>query len=90
VNKYSEEDKTEWFPGTVWPARAGVYERRYYRDDAYIAAARFAYDGFWCSGRLTLEMAAISDGISAYQSDMNGDDFEWRGLKYDPNEPYHE
>jgi hypothetical protein len=41
VKKFSEEDKTDWLPGTLAPERDGVYERRYDQGDTVANVARF-------------------------------------------------
>lgn len=82
--EYRDEDKTDWFPGAVEPVRDGVYERRYYGDDADIDASKFR-SGFWHRGRRTIGEALSEIDISGYQADYDNASFEWRGLKADPN-----
>jgi len=82
--KFDEADKTPWFPGTVAPARDGVYERRYYGDDNEIDASRFA-DGLWYCGCRSADSASREHLVSGYQTNDDADCFEWRGLASDPN-----
>lgn len=84
MSGYSEDDKTPWFPGTVAPGREGVYERRYYKDDADIDVSRFCAE-YWRRGRRTVGEALSELDISGYQTHYDGEDFEWRGLKANPN-----
>lgn len=82
--EYRDEDKTDWFPGAVEPARDGVYERRYYGDDADIDVSLFR-SAFWRRGRRTIGEALSELDISGYQADYDNANFEWRGLKAEPN-----
>jgi hypothetical protein len=84
MSVYTEEDMTPWFPGTVAPAYEGVYERRYYEDDADIDASRFCGE-YWRRGRRTAGEALSELDISGYQTHYDGESFEWRGLARDPN-----
>jgi hypothetical protein len=85
VKKFSEEDKTDWLPGTLAPERDGVYERRYDQGDTVANVARF--EGLnWYRGCDTVEGAAAERAASNYQADRDTAlDFEWRGLARDPN-----
>lgn len=82
--RFDDADKTPWFPGTVAPEHEGVYERRYYGDDADIDPSRFA-GALWYRGRLTIDDALSERLVSGYQAHEAAEDFEWRGLAQDPN-----
>lgn len=82
---FDEADKTDWFSGTVAPARDGVYEREYADDDGSGDRQRFALftRGEWKIGNRTVKLAAEQDVQSLYK--VGDSDFVWRGLKADPN-----
>ena len=63
--------KTDWFDGTVKPARTGVYERAMpWGDDEFAK-----WDGKnWINAATTIEAAAQRTGVSHYQ------ERPWRGV----------
>lgn len=95
--KFDEADKTDWFPGTVAPAYEGVYERRYLTFASDRAAeinrvcafSKFALPNpsapceYWFAGMQTPDTAATVTCVSTFG--VGHRDFEWRGLKVDPN-----
>lgn len=85
---FTEEDRTPWFPGEIAPVHDGVYERRYYGDDADIDPCAFVA-GSWYPGGFTVELAwhQREHPRSFYQPNNDGGDFEWRGLAQDPSAP---
>ena len=61
---------TPWFPGTVKPVRAGVYERQYGKETFYCL-----WDGeYWHTWAMTPKHAEKLHGFSAMQS------LPWRGV----------
>jgi hypothetical protein len=82
VKEFSEDDKSDWLPGTLVPERDGVYERRF---DDHTDMSRFE-GGLWYRGDFTVDEALCQPHVSNYQADRdNAIDFEWRGLKANPN-----
>ena len=62
---------TPWFPGTVKPARVGVYEREYGQDDFLYCR----WDGkYWHAWALTPKRAEKAYVLSALQN------LPWRGV----------
>lgn len=73
----SEQRFSPWFPGTVAPARPGVYQRDY---PARIFDLYCRWDGQqWFDAKLSIEAAARSSVSSAYQCSGPAA-LPWRGL----------
>lgn len=70
----AEPQRTDWFPGSVKPVRAGLYERLLPGD----AEARWAwFDGtVWYLSAMTAEEALGHCGITA----MSQSNPQWRGI----------
>jgi hypothetical protein len=72
--------RTDWFPGDVWPARSGVYERRYVMGLVYVH--RWCYFNrslfMWAAGAENPLHAMASAHIPAPLQGL-----DWRGLTED-------
>lgn len=66
---------TPWFPGSVKPARPGVYEREWPHKALYAEWTGYQ----WLRSTLTAKAAVRQREISAHQ-----DGIRWRGLANDP------
>jgi hypothetical protein len=75
----ADRDLTPWFPGTVKPARPGVYERTDH-DEMWDFAR---WDGRrWMCGQLTPEEAdTLVMHESMYQPHHGDTGFSWRGRR---------
>jgi hypothetical protein len=67
---------TPWFPGTVKPARVGVYERKH--AEGVYAWSRWSGKYWIATAWLRAENANARRGKSGYQA------LPWRGLASDP------
>ena len=74
------EKLTDWFPGTLCPARNGVYKlfEGYY--------ARFEA-GQWMATSVSISSAAATQNLSIWSDpkERSTPDWQWRGLAQDPS-----
>lgn len=69
---YSEEQLTPWFPGSVLPARPGLYQVK------QLSPLKLM-NGWYEDGRWKL-----LDGVSVYPPIKLTNQMQWRGLNFEP------
>ena len=69
---YSEEQLTPWFPGTVLPARPGLYQVKQLSPVKLMKG--WYEDGRW----------KLMEGPSVYPPTKLNNQLQWRGLNFEP------